>query len=72
MAKQAKGLPKRTRNAARIVRAQRSFERLPEKKVRRVLKRSGLAAAKKYMDDGFVPVSVFRKVCLSRGIHPPV
>ena len=70
--KKQKGLPKRHRNPNKKLRAQRNRDRLQEKKVRHVLRRNGLAAAVKYMDAGFVGVSVLRKVCHSRGIPPPV
>lgn len=70
--KKAKGLPKRVRNNVRKAKYARSAARLPEKKLRHVLKRNGLAAAVKYCDDGRVTLTVFRKVCQERGIHPPI
>jgi hypothetical protein len=68
--KKPKGLPKRHRNTARKTRMLRSLAKLPEKKVRRVLRRNGLAAATKYMQEGRCLAAVYRKACHDRKLQP--
>lgn len=60
--KKPKGLPKRHRNNVRQARRLRSLAKLPEKKLRHVLKRNGHPAALKYVNDGFAQMAVLRKL----------
>lgn len=65
-ARKAKGLPKRTGNPTRKERRRRSVARLPEKKLRHVLRRNGAKAAVQYMEGQGIPVSVYRRVCVEQ------
>jgi len=59
-----KGLPKRTGNPTRKMRMKRSQERMVEKKLRHVIRRNGIPAAKVYCDVKGIGISVLRRLCI--------